>query len=41
MSEIVEAINNLTMAVNSLGFAIALFGVLFLFFKNMGGKDES
>ena len=38
MTEIAEAINNLAVAVEGLTLYLFALGVLFLFFKNMGGQ---
>lgn len=38
MIAVADAINNLAAAVGSLGGTILFIGVLFLFFKCMGGK---
>jgi hypothetical protein len=40
MEDIARAIDKLASAVYSLGGTIAFIGILFLIFKNMGGKDK-
>ena len=39
MTGVAEAINNLALAVNNLGVGLFILGLLFLFFKKMGGKQ--
>ena len=38
MIEIAEAINNLARVVDNFAVSIFIMGLLFLFFKNMGGN---
>ncbi|KKL07357.1 hypothetical protein LCGC14_2586810 [marine sediment metagenome] len=38
MIEIADAINNLAVAVNSLGAGLVGLGIVYFFFKNMGGQ---